>query len=59
VTIPGISEKQQGCDAFSLLTPRPRNPEVRAALAAESALLLDLLRTEPEPVPPWLEGKRR
>jgi hypothetical protein len=57
--VPGISKKQPGCDAFSLLAPRPRNPKASAALAAQSLLLIDLLRPEPEPVPPWLNPKDR
>jgi hypothetical protein len=57
VLIPGISEKQPGCDAFSLLSSRPRNPDARAELAAQSLLLVELLRPEPEPIPPWLDRK--
>jgi hypothetical protein len=57
--IPGISKEQLSCDAFSLLLPRPRNPDARAELAAQSLLLIDLLRPEPEPVPPWLNPKGR
>jgi hypothetical protein len=57
VLIPGISDEQLSFDAFSLLSPRPRNPKASAALAAQSLLLIDLLRPEPEPVPPWLEPK--
>ena len=59
VMLPGLSEQQLGCDAISLLVPRPRNPDARAALAAESLVLIELLRPEPEPVPPWLDGKAR
>jgi hypothetical protein len=55
--IPGISEKQLSCDALSLLAPRPRNPKASAGLASQSVLLIDLLRPEPEPVPPWLNPK--
>ena len=51
VLVPGISEKQLSFDAFSLLSPRPRNPKASAELAAQSVLLIDLLRPEPEPVP--------
>jgi hypothetical protein len=57
--VPGISEEQLSCDAFSLLTPRPRNPDTRAELAAQSVLLIDLVRPEPEPARPWLNPKDR
>ena len=52
--IPGIPVEQlDTTDAFSLLSPRPRNAEAGPALAEHSAELIDLLRLEPEPVPPW------
>ncbi len=57
VRFPGLDENQPGCDVFNLLTPRPRNDEARPELAARTTLLIDLLRPEPEPNPPWLEPK--
>ena len=57
VRFPGLDENQPGCDVFSLLTPRRRNADARAELAARSAILIDLLRPEPQPNPPRLEPK--
>jgi hypothetical protein len=55
IGLPGISEKQLSCDAFSLLTPRPRNPETLAELAGRSIELVELVRPEREPALPWLD----
>jgi hypothetical protein len=57
LSFPGISEKQLSCDAFSLLTPRPRNPETLAELASRSIELIELLRPEREAERPWLDPK--
>jgi hypothetical protein len=59
IRIPGISEKQLHCDAFSLLSHRPRNKETLSALAARSPELVELLRPEPESPPPWLTPVKR
>ena len=57
LSFPGIAEKQLSCDAFSLLTPRPRNPDTLAELAGRSMVLVELVRPEREPERPWLEPK--
>jgi hypothetical protein len=59
VGFPGISEKQLTCDALSLLTPRPQNSAARADLAARTPELIELLRPEPESIPPWLDAGPR
>jgi hypothetical protein len=57
ISFPGISEKQLSCDALSLLRPRARNPDTLAELGSRSMELVELLRTEPEPLPPSLDPK--
>ena len=49
ILVPGIHEKQAGCDCFSLLIPRPRNSNAVPELVAHKAELIELLRSEPEP----------
>ncbi len=57
ISFPGISEQQHSCDGFSLLLPRARNPDTLAELGSRSMELVELLRPEPEPTPPWLAPK--
>ena len=55
VLIPGIPDKQLGTDAFSILAPRPPDPDTLADLPAVLPRLLDLLEPEPPPRPFWLD----
>ena len=58
VLIPGIPEKQLSSDAFSILTPRPRNADSGATFDRYRAELMTLLSPEPPPVRSWLDPDR-
>jgi hypothetical protein len=55
VTVPGISEKQTGSDAFDLLTPLPPGVKARSDPIPYRARIEKLVRPEPERRPPWLD----
>ena len=48
ILLPGIPDLQIPTDAFTMLRPRPRNPQADHLLRANQATLGDLLRPEPE-----------